>query len=86
VADFLLLLLDFEGAYILFKFPLYYSVVVLSILEGDFCLLLQVSELVKVLEDQVLHSLLIDFDLYFMFFIEILEFALFVTQFCLLIF
>jgi len=61
-------------------------VVVLSILEGDFCLLLQVSELVKVLEDQVLHSLLIDFDLYFMFFIEILEFALFVAKFCLLIF
>ena len=86
MADFLLLLLDFKGADILFKFPLYYSVVVLSILEGNFCLLFQVSELVEVLEYQVFHALLIDFDLYFMFFIEILEFALFVAKFCLLIF
>ena len=82
----MLLLLDFEGADILFKFPLYYSVVVLSILEGDFSLFLQVGELVEVLEDQVLHALLVDLDLDLMLLVKVLQLTLLVAQFSLFIF
>ena len=59
--------------------------VVLGVLEGDFGLLLQLGELVKVLEDQVLHALLVDFDLYLVLLVEVLQLALLVTQLRLLV-
>jgi len=46
VPDLLLLLLNLECANILFKFPLYNSVVILSILESDLSLLLKLCQLV----------------------------------------
>ena len=59
--------------------------VVLSVLEGDFGLLLQLGELVEVLEDQVLHALLVDFDLYLVLLVQVLQLALLVTQLRLLV-
>lgn len=59
--------------------------VVLSVLEGDFGLLLQLGELVEVLEDQVLHALLVDFDLYLVLLVEVLQLALLVAQLRLLV-
>ena len=59
--------------------------VVLGVLESDFGLLLQLGELVKVLEDQVLHALLVDFDLYLVLLVQVLQLALLVTQLRLLV-
>ena len=59
--------------------------VVLSVLEGDFGLLLQLGELVEVLEDQVLHALLVDFDLYLVLLVQVLQLALLVAQLRLLV-
>ena len=72
VSHLLLLLLNFERANILFKLPLYYSMVILGILKGDLGLLLQLSELVEVLEYQVLDALLVDLDLYLVLFVQVL--------------
>ena len=53
--------------------------VVLGVLESDLGLLLQLSELVEVLEHQVLHALLVDLDLYLVFLIQVLQLALLVS-------
>ena len=81
----LLLLLDFKRAHILFKFPLYYPMVILCVLECDLGLLLQLSELIEVLEHQVLHALLVDLDLDLVLLVQVLQLALLVTQLRLLI-
>jgi hypothetical protein len=86
VSNFLLLLLDFKCAYILFEFSLHDTVVVLGVLECDFGLFFELSELVKVLEDQVLDPLLVYFDFDFMLLREILQLPLLVPQLGLLIF
>lgn len=86
VSNFLLLLLDFKCAYILFEFSLHDTVVVLGVLECDFGLFFELSELIKVLEDQVLDPLLVYFDFDFMLLREILQLPLFVPQLGLLIF
>jgi len=59
--------------------------VVFSVLEGDFGLFLQLGELVEVLEDQVLHALLVDFDLYLVLLVEVLQLALLIAQLRLLV-
>jgi hypothetical protein len=86
VSNFLLLLLDFKCADILFELSLHDTVVVLGILECDLGLLFEFSELVKVLEDQVLDPLLVYFDFDFMLLREILQLPLLVSQLSLLIF
>jgi hypothetical protein len=60
-------------------------VVVFSILEGDFGLLLEVGELIEVLEHQVLHALLVDLDLDLVLLIQVLQLTLLVTQLSLLV-
>jgi hypothetical protein len=53
--------------------------VVLGVLECDLGLLLQLGELVEVLEDQVLHALLVDLDLYLVLLVQVLQLALLVS-------
>lgn len=59
---------------------------ILIILESHFSFLLLFSQLIQVLEDQVLHSLFEHLDLDLMLLIEIFEFSLFVSQLSLFIF
>ncbi len=54
VPYFLLLLLHLDAADILFKFAFSNAVFILVVLERYLCFLLELSELVKVVEDQVL--------------------------------
>lgn len=86
MAYLLFLLLNFESSYVLLKLPLDDAVVVFGILESDFGLFFELSQLVEVLEDKVLHSLFVDLDLYLVFFAQILKFTLLVAQLCLLVF
>ena len=59
--------------------------VVLGVLECDLGLLLQLSELVEVLEHQVLHTLFVDLDLYLVLLVQILQLTLLVSKLRLLI-
>lgn len=85
VSNLLFLLLDFECADVLLEFSLNDAVVVLSVLESDLSLFFELSELVKVLEDQVLHSLFVYLYFDFMLLRQILQLSLLVSQLCLLV-
>lgn len=85
VSNLLFLLLDFECADILLELSLNDAVVVLSVLESDLGLFFELSELVKVLEDQVLHSLFVYLYFDFMLLRQILQLSLLVSQLCLLV-
>lgn len=67
VTDLLLLLGDVDGPEVLLQLSLVDAVLVLDVLQGDLCLLLELSELVEVLEDEMLAPLLVDFLLDLMF-------------------
>ena len=86
VAHFLLFLLDLQRADICFELSLFNPVLIFILLEFNLGLLLEFSELIQVLEYQVLHSLLVDFNLNFILFNQILKFTLFVTQTSLAVF
>lgn len=86
VSNLLLLLLDLESTDVLLELALHDTVIVLCVLECDLSLLLELSELVKVLEHQVLHSLLVYLNFNFMLFRQILQLSLLVSQLSLLIF
>lgn len=62
------------------------SIVIFDILERNLRLLLELSELVKILKDQMLAPLLIDLDLNLMLFLEILEFSFLVSELSLFVF
>ena len=79
VSNLLFLLLDFECADILLELSLNDAVVVLSVLESDLGLFFELSELVKVLEDQVLHSLFVYLYFDFMLLRQILQLSLLVS-------
>lgn len=70
----LLLLLDahFDGSKILLKFSLVDAVLILDVFKSDLSFFLKLSQLIKVLEDQMLGSLLVDLDFDLMLFIKIL--------------
>jgi hypothetical protein len=57
----------------------------LGVLESDLSLFFELSELVKVLEDQVLHSLFVYLYFDFMLLRQILQLSLLVSQLCLLV-
>ena len=59
--------------------------VILSILECDLSLLLELGQLIEVLEHQVLHSLLVDLDLDLVLLVQVLQLTLLVTQLRLLV-
>jgi hypothetical protein len=60
-------------------------VIIFSIFKSDFSLFLELGQLVKVLEDQVLDALLVDLDFDLVLFTQVLELSLFVAELCLLI-
>ena len=62
LADFLLLLLDFEGAQVLLELTLINAVLIFGVLELDLSLFLHHGLLVKVLEHKMLQSLSPDLD------------------------
>ena len=80
------LFLHLKSSYILLKFSLNDAMVIFGVLEGDLSLLLELSQLVEVLEHQMLHSLFIDLHFNFMLFRQVLQLALLVSELCLLIF
>jgi len=82
----LLLVADPDRSQILLEFSLVDSIFVLNVLKGDLSLFLQLSELIKILEDQMLAPLLVDFDLNLMLLGKILELSFLVSQLSLLIF
>jgi hypothetical protein len=54
-------------------------VIIFSIFKSDFSLFLELGQLVKVLEDQVLDALLVDLDFDLVLFTQVLELSLFVA-------
>ena len=63
MTDFLLLLGNLEGPDVLLKLSFGDAVLVLNVLQSDLRVFLELSQLVLVLEDQVLETLLVDLDL-----------------------
>jgi hypothetical protein len=86
VPHFLLFLLDLKSPNILLEFPLLDAVVIFSVFQRYLGLFFQLSELIEVLEDQVLHTLFVDLNLYFMLLREILELSLLIAELSLFIF
>lgn len=82
----LLLLLHLKSTNVLLELALFDAMVVFCILEGHLGFLLELCELVKVLEDQMLYALLVDLDLDLVLLGEILQLALLVAEFGLFIF
>jgi len=68
----LLFLLDFEGPIVLFELPFIYSVLILSILQGNLSLFFHLGHLIPVLEHEVHQTLHVDFDFDLVFFFQIL--------------
>ena len=68
VANFLLLLRNVDSSKILLKLTFVDTVLILNILQSNLSFFLQFSKLIKVLEDKMLTSLLINFLLDLMFF------------------
>ena len=85
LADFLLLLLNFERAQVLFKFAFINAMLILGILELDLSLFLYHGLLVKVLEHKMLQPLPPDLDRDRVFLLQILVLAVFVPEFGLLV-
>ena len=80
MADLLLFLGDLERAYVLLELALVNPVLVFGVLKLDLGLLLELSELVQVLEDQMLYALLVDLDLNLILLSQVLQLALLVPQ------
>ncbi len=85
MADLLLLLRDLESTDILFQLALGDAVIVLGVLERYLGFLLKLSQLIKVLENEMLDALLVDFDLDLVLLAEILQLALLVAELGLLV-
>ena len=83
----LLLLFDahLDRSKVLLQFSLIDTVLVLNIFKSDLGLLLKLGVLVKILEHQMLGSLLVDFDFDLMLLFEILEFSLLISKLSLFI-
>ena len=62
------------------------SVLIFHILECDLVFLFQFSELIQVLEDEMLASLFVDLDLNLMLFLKILQLSFFISQLRLFVF
>ena len=76
----MLFLRDLERADVLLKLAFIDSMLIFGVLELDLGLLLELSELVQVLEDQMLDALLVDLDLNLILLSQILQLALLVAQ------
>ena len=83
---FLLFLADLERSQILLELSGVDAVLIFHVLESDLVLLFQFSELIQVLEDEMLAPLLVDLDLNLMLFLKILQLSLFISQLRLFIF
>ena len=79
MSDLLLLLRHFKTPNVLFELALIYTMIILYCLKGNLRFFLQLSELIQVLENQVLHSLFVDFDFDLVFLNEVLHLSLFVA-------
>ena len=77
---------DSDRSQILLKLSLIDSIFILNVLKSDLGFFLKLSELIKILEDQMLAPLLVDLDLNLMFLRQILELSFFVSQLCLFVF
>lgn len=80
MADLLLFLGYLERADVLLELTFVDSVFVFCVLKLDLGLLLELSKLVQVLEDQMLDALLVDLDLDLILLSQVLQLALFVAQ------
>ena len=85
LADFLLLLLNFERAQVLFKFAFINAVLVFGVLELDLSLFLHHGLLIEVLEHQMLQPLPPDLDGDRVFLLQILVLTVFVPELGLLV-
>jgi len=85
VSHLLLLLRDFQGPDVLLQLAFSDPMLILNILESDLGVLLELRQLVLILENQMLKSLLVNFDLNLVLLLEVLVLALFVTKLGLLI-
>ena len=86
VTDFLLLFGNFEGSQILLELTLVDAVLIFNIFQGDLSFFLKLSELIEVLKDKMLTSLLVNFNFDLMLFLKILQFSFLVSKFSLLVF
>lgn len=86
VAHLLLLLGHVDGSEILLELTLIDPVLILDILKSHLSLFLQLSQLIEVLEDEMLAALFVDLLLDLMLFCQVLEFTLLVSQLGLLVF
>ncbi len=75
----LFLLLNLEASYVLFQLSLLDSMIILPVFKLNLRLFLQLSQLIEVLENQVLHSLFVNFDFNLILFLEILKFTLLIS-------
>jgi len=86
VAYLLLFLGDLDGSQVLFELSFIDPVFILDVLQGDLSLFLELGQLIEVLENKMLTSLLVDLNLNLMPFVQILEFSLLVSELGLFIF
>ena len=86
LADFLLLLLNFERAQVLFKLAFVNAVLIFGVLELDLSLFLHHGLLVEVLEHQMLQSLSPDLDRDRVFLLQVLMLTILVPELGLLVF
>lgn len=86
VAYLLLFLGDLDGSQVLFELSFIDPVFILDVLQGDLSLFLELGQLIEVLENKMLTSLLVDLNLNLMPLVQILEFSLLVSELGLFIF
>lgn len=86
VTHLLLLLGHLQRPDVLFQLALGDPMLVLNVFEGDLRVFFQLSQLVLVLENQVLQTLLVDLDFDLVLLLQILELSLLVPQLGLLVF
>ena len=86
VSYLLLFLGDLNGSQVLFELSFIDPVFILNILQGNLSLFLELGQLIEVLENKMLTSLLVDLNLNLMSLIQILEFSLLVSELGLFVF
>ncbi len=79
MSDFLLFLIYFQRSDVLFKFSLVDPMIIFSVLQLDLSLLFQLSELIQVLENQMLDTLFVYFDLDLIFLTQVLHLSLLIS-------
>lgn len=83
---FLLFLGNLQRSKILLELAFDNPVLILGVLEGNLCFLLQVGQLISVLEHEMHQALHVNLDLNLMFFFQILKLSLLVSELGLFVF